>query len=363
MRRYVLKLLLVQVFLFLFQSCVAQKIKSVQEWENSFLSIWNDEYIKAGKQSESNDSWQFYNLAYYIDGNTTMFQATGKTKYLDRALFYINNMIDSARPSKSFQYSQYKDNFLGWVNHSSPGLGNNGKEYPLYESYCWRYVTYLLRILDKSPSLLSDTKYKNQYDKILNFTKENIYNKWATRGKSNIYRSNTHMFSHWARIAVDLWEITGETKYSVVFKDFNLKMKAQFQSLTTNNKTLVTWCAPWGKRTGVYQDVNHGNAVIGTIIEMYELNVSYNRNDIDHLINLINNIIWKDKNNYAEYFDGSGKGTGWFTDGFIKLGRYNKELQIKIENHKKGRTTQFFGNGALNAIILTKGKPVYPESY
>jgi hypothetical protein len=55
---------------------------------------------------------------------------------------------------------------------------------------------------------------------------------------------------------------------------------------------------------------------------------------------------------YAAYVDGSGKGTGWFSDGFIKLGRFDSNVQERLEGHTVGRSTQFFGNAALNAKRL-----------
>ena len=127
------------------------------------MKNWGKEYKIASKQCKSNDSWQFYNLAYSLDANTAMFQASGNTKYLDRALYYINNIMQSSVESSNLSRSQYKDNFLGWANHTAPSLGNDGKEYPLFESYCWRYVTHLLYVIHRSPSLLSKEVYQKQY--------------------------------------------------------------------------------------------------------------------------------------------------------------------------------------------------------
>ena len=55
---------------------------------------------------------------------------------------------------------------------------------------------------------------------------------------------------------------------------------------------------------------------------------------------------------YAGFVDGSGKGNGWFNDGFMKLGRYDIEIQKRLETHQVGRGVQFYGNGALNASRL-----------
>src|SRR5690606_15956993 len=123
----------------------------------------------------------------------------------------------------------------------------------------------------------------------------------------------------------------------------------------------IYWNSPWNRSKKIPQDVGHGNAVVSTIVEMYELGIEYKNTDIKRLINMLNLVVWPSENEFADYFDGSGKGKGWFTDGLIKLGRYDADLQRRIEKHTRGRSAQFFGNGALNARILLDGKPVYPE--
>jgi hypothetical protein len=144
------------------------------------MKVWDKNDRIGIKQSESGDSREYYNLALYIDGNIAMFQASGDLKYLDKAFVYINNMIDDAKPSSSLKQSQFKDDFLGWSNKNKNLSKHIGKEVPLYESYCWRYVSYLLRVLRDSPTILSVEKYRNQYNEILEFTEKNIFQKWMT---------------------------------------------------------------------------------------------------------------------------------------------------------------------------------------
>jgi hypothetical protein len=350
--------ILILIF-FCSEICFSQNIRTVNGWESLFLKNWDKEYAIARKQSKSNDSWQFYNLAYSLDANITMFQATGKTIYLDRAILYTNDMISSAVVSSKIDGSQYRDNYLGWANHSSPAQGNDCKEYPLFESFCWRYVSTLLYVMNE-PALLANKVYRKHFNRILYFTETNIYKKWTVRGMDNIYRSNTHMSSHWARIAMDLYLITGKVQYKKVVYDFVTKFQKQ-KRINPNKKNAVTWQSGWDSKYGSVQDVGHGNAVVSTIIEMYERRIAFSKKDINALLLSFDKVIWKSDYAFASHFDGSGKGTGWFTDGLIKLGRYDVDLQKRIEKHNKGRSTQFFGNGALNARILITGKPLYPK--
>jgi Secretion system C-terminal sorting domain len=345
-----------------------QALYTVSQWESLFQNSWAYEYSVANPQSLSNDSWQYYNLAYSIDANTTIFQATGDTIYLNRALHYINNMISSAVPSYLIPTSQFQDSYLSWANHSHPTLGNDGMEYPLFESFCWRYVSTLLRIIKNSPSLLSNPNYYNQYNTILSFTETNIFEKWNSRGaNSYIYRENTHMASHWARICMDLFCITNDSTYWTVFDNFNNHMPNYASSMRGQirphplDSLAYWWDDDWTNFDLPGQDVSHGNAVVAAIIESYDMCLEYNIGDINALIKTFN-LIWIDSVSYAEYIDGTGLGNGWFNDGFIKLGRYDTLLQKRIQNHTVGPGTQLYGNGALNACILANGVPLFPEN-
>ena len=124
-------------------------------------------------RSFSINSWQFYNLAYGIDGNVAFFEATGKKEYLDRALTYAENCVASAEPSKSLPASQFKDDYLGWPAMNHPlDRSIRGGEYPLYESYCWRYVTRLLRVMRRTPAIWDDDDYRRRYTALLDFTEK-----------------------------------------------------------------------------------------------------------------------------------------------------------------------------------------------
>lgn len=330
-----------------------EQIRSVGSWEKLFLEQWDKELRIASPKSLSADSWDLYSLSYSIDANITMLQATGKTQYLDRALFYVENVISKAQQSKKLPNSQFKDSYLGWSNHSSPSQGNDGREYPLFESFLWRYVSKMLYIICEREDIAQSTKYAQRYQDILNFTEKHIYEKWSSRGKNNLYRSNAHMFSHWAVISLNLYDITEKEEYLVVVEDFVKKLRSRQTTLYTKNDIKVFhWDPVWNRSFEESQDVGHGNAVIGLIVDLYERDMFYDKDDITGLIELFNSVIWKDSETFAAFFDGSGDGSGWFTDGFIKLGRYSKPLQLRIEKHNRGRSTQFFGNGALNSDVL-----------
>lgn len=299
--------------------------------------------------SHSSDSRQHYNLSYYLDAYGTMYKVTKDAVYLDKFFELVENVISQAQYSHTFNKSQYKDKFLGWTDQSSPILKNHGGEYPLYESYCWRYITDMLLFLHRNNGLMQINDYQQRYQSILDFTEINIFEKWLSRGEKHLYRSNTHMFSHWARIAYDLHKITNKNKYAVVYQEFNSRMRNKLNLSDGNDKMVVPFTTFWNRKNNKILDTNHANATVGTIIKMYDDSEAYSKKSIDGLIKLFETIIWKGNNDYAEYIDGTGKGTGSFSDGWIKLGRYDSELQKRLEAHKKGRSIQFYANLYYNA--------------
>ncbi|RKG92499.1 hypothetical protein [Corallococcus terminator] len=337
-------------------------LRTVAAWETLFLGRWNSEHTSSFlPMSKSLDSWQFYNLGYGVDGNTAMYRATGKTQYLDRALLYANNVVNNARVSSSLPRSQFKDSYMGWASARSDTVG---QEVPLFESYCWRYVTRMLRVIKETPALYNNSNYRAQYDKLLAFTERNMFEKWLKRGaNSYIYRVNTHMASHWAYMAMDLSRMTTDaTKkatYMTVFNNINRDMPNNTSSLRGQLKTSMVnpaayfWAANWGSSARPGQDVAHGNGVMAYLVEARDAGMEWTAADMQKFVVTLNNVIWPSATRYANYVDGTGSGTGWFNDGLMKLGRYDANLQRRLETHKVGNNTQFYGNGALNAKVLS----------
>lgn len=342
----------------------ATSLRTVAAWETLFLGRWNSEHTSSFlPKSQSLDSWQFYDLSYGIDGNTAMYRATGKTQYMDRALLYVNNMVNHAKVSSSLPKSQFKDSYLGWASARSDTLG---QEVPLFESYCWRYVTRMLRTIRETPALYGNSTYKTQYDKLLAFTERNMFEKWNKRGaNSYIYRVNTHMASHWAYIAMDLSKMTTDAtkkaQYLTVFNNINRDMPNNNSSLRGQlmnspvNSSAYFWAAEWGSKSRPGQDVAHGNGVMAFIVEAHDAGMEWTDADMRKFVATLNNVVWPSAKKYGNYVDGTGSGTGWFNDGFVKLGRYNAALQQRLEAHTVGQNTQYYGNGALNAKLLGAG--------
>ena len=357
---------------------------TIAQWETGWDSVYTSNDVTATAYSESNDQWELYGLSYYIDGATSMFRATGDTTYLDIALRYTENIIDNATPSSdrysptpstdpsSREQDSYNDGYLGWTAKTHPDQSVGETEQALYDSYCFRYVAVLLRAMFVNTTVYNTPSYKTKYENILAFTETNIWNKWRSRNLNNLYRTRTHMASHWALIALHLRDLsqnsTIQTDAAAFVSEFdstgfgdgdaqllgaNLRNELKANPADAN---AYSWSAIWDQDTNPQnvQDVSHGNAIAAYIVEAYEYGSYWDIDDISAFSTLVESVILENQqtDSYPEFVDGTSSDNGWISDGFNKLGRYSSSLQLKIQAHTVATGMQFQGAGALNRYIL-----------
>ncbi|MGQ0719391.1 MAG: hypothetical protein ACT4NP_19175, partial [Pseudonocardiales bacterium] len=256
--------------------------------------------------------------------------------------------------------SQYRDRYLGWTSEREDV---RGEEVALFESYNWRYVTRTLRVMRQTPAIYDDPAYRAQYERLLNFTEVNIFEKWYARGADEtIYRSRTHMAAHWAYIAVDLFTLTADEarrgRYQEVFSNIDRDLPNHSSSLrdqlqlqaTGSDQPAYFWSAVWGGSHRPRQDVSHGNGVIAYVIEAHELGSEWTQTDMARFSATLTELILRDGKS-AEYVDGTGDGRGGFADGFVKLGRFDPAVQTRLQEHGV-QNAHYYANMALNATVL-----------
>lgn len=339
----------------------SEPLLPVTHWQALFDETADAAREQSRQLSRSTDSFDFYNLSYHIDANVSMFEATGEARYADVALELAENMVASARPSSSISTSEFQDGYLGWTSQE-PDV--RGLEVPLFESYAWRYVTRLLRVLRTSP-LYADGAYRDRYQKVLEFTETNIFEKWYSRGAADfIYRSRAHMAAHWAYISLDLTQLTTDesrrAQYREVVDNIDNSLPDHPSSLRGQLRTSHTdpmafwWSDAWGEMIGPGQDIAHGNGVISYVVESRDLNAGWTADELDRFSRTLTSFVLGSKRDYPEYVDGSGRGNGWIADGFVKLGRYNPAVQAVLEDYGV-QNSQYHAAMALNAKILGAG--------
>ncbi|GAA0939437.1 hypothetical protein [Virgisporangium aurantiacum] len=350
------------------QPAAAATLKSITWWENLYLDAldFDNEYYLP--RSRSADSWDHYELAYGIDDPTALYRATGKTRYLDQALQRSNNVMATAKKSSTLGPAAFGDSYLGWVSWKND---TSGTEEPLYESYAWRYITRLLLVIKQTPALYNNTTYRNQYNKLLAFAEVNIFDKWYTRGVEDyIYRSNTHMAAHWAYIAMNLSLMTTNAtrlaREREVLEAINYSLPnyggASLHGQFVEHPTIdgaYFWNWDWNDFSRPGSDVSHGNNVVAFIVEARDLGLAdWSQLDVEALVVTFNRAVWPAANRYAAWLDGTGtEDVGWYTDGWMKLGRYDVATQQRLEAaFAANLLPTSHGNGALNAKRL--GAPV-----
>jgi hypothetical protein len=338
-------------------------LRTAEEWASMFAEQWRGERPVAEALSTSADSWDHYNLSYDVDALTAAYLATGRTEYIDEGLRLLDNVMSTARRSADLPTSDHRDDYLGWVSAEE-----GGREVPLYESYLWRYATGLLRVIEQDPLLRQDPTRQARYGAALAFAERNIFEKWQLRGADdNIFRSRTHMAAHWALIALELSQITTDADRRRTYLDtmhaIDTDMPNEPSSLREQVRlnprypTAYVWSDEWGKTGGRAQDVSHGNAVIAYVVAANAARSDWTDVDMHRFLQTFTLAVWpatprKGQPEGADSVDGKGVGNGWFSDGFVKLGRFDPELQRRLETHDVGRSVQFLANNALNVSIL-----------
>jgi hypothetical protein len=331
---------------------------TADDWERRYLAQWAGQHTADYLPlSRSSDCWAQYTLAYAVDENTALYRATGKALYLNRALEYVENVVDRARPSSALPASQYRDGYRGWESRRDD---TRGDELPLPESYFWRYATGLLRVMKQAAA-----RPGARYDRLLHFAEVHVFEKWHRRGADeHLYRSRTHMAAHWAQIALNLSLLTTDSSrralYRHVVENIDLHLPNQRTGLRSQLRknpaasAAYFWSDEWGSVRPPGQDVAHGNGVVAYVVDAHDYGDHWAAKDIARFTALLTTVIWPRDGVFSEYVDGSGTGPGWFADGFVKLGRYDASLQWRLERHTVVNG-QYAANMALNAKVLSKG--------
>jgi hypothetical protein len=327
-------------------------IKPVAYWTSVFQQSWGYLLNNSARMSKSADSWDHYNVSYSVDAFVAMFRATGERRYLNEAFAFVENVVDSAVPSTSLPGGGFHDSYRGWASSQN---GEHGDEIPLFESYFWRYGTALLTAVRERPEIYADKNYRMRYERLLAFAETNVFAKWWTRGaREYIYRERTHMASHWALISLNLSRVTADPgrrqRYLEVAATIDVRLHKQMRRNPVE-PTAYFWSDVWGSAKRPGQDVSHGNGVLAYVVDARDHGTAWTATDTTAFSSLLTKVIWPKGTTYREYVDGTGTDNGWWSDGFVKLGRYNAAVQARLESHRVVNE-QFAANMALNARLL-----------
>ncbi len=352
---------------------------SVDDWRARF----DAEYGSPRRPEEDCDALsrsggaqqEHYFLAYCVDGLVSVWRATGDDAYLDEALGLIENTVaDTVTDAAGRRY---------WVGP------NDGRTHPLWDSYYWRQVSTLLRIMAQHSELLARDGNQARFDDLLAFTRD-LWDLWEQDGLGNLYRSRTHMASHWARLGMDLYLLTGEPRYREVFDNIShgvmpgypSNLRAQMEANPAHPEAWV-WSSVWGEPPATtVQDTSHAGAIVSFIHEAALAGQHWTQADVDALSATLMQVVWDPAlgGAYHQNVDGTDPTTGAFTGPYglpgrlggrlhewLHLGRRRPDIQARIETEYLDPTRRnviFFGYeaygiGALNARVIADGRAYY----
>lgn len=321
------------------------------------------------------DHQEYYYMNWNLTGVISAWQATGDISYFNDAKLVVDNTI-----SKTKNITINGETYLGWPE---PGHSTG---FELWDSMYWKEVATFLRIIHQSPNFIGSQR--EWFDSVLAFTERNIWDRYEAKGSDgNLYSYKPGDTSHWARIAMELYIITGKQKYKTFFDNVSFNgctcpetlKGSSFRSQLFNNTSVIptanniSWT--WGQTTsGEVPDVPHLAALVQFIALAAEngmyWNQGANQNDIAKWVSTFNNVVWTDnqpiKGSY--YADGTGEKNNYPISQGVQaiLGRFDSEFQVRMENYLLQdvfNRPMIAGLLLLNRKILDDGSPVYPENY
>lgn len=344
---------LICLLVMLFSWCNCQ---TATNWQNLFKqSYYNsyDGFLPLRKYwlnlSNSNKVTDFEPLSYGLDAILAMYEATKEQNYIEDAITITNNIVGKAQPTDHIPLNKFilKDSYRGWIEQGDSLSGIFHLETVLSEIYFFEYVGRLLKDIHNNDKMYNNPVFKSFYDKTLTFVEVNIWDKWENRGirfakdKYNyLLLSRTHMASHWAYLAAELYFLTKssnrKTDYFTFVNLYNNKLENNFYKY---NK-YISWNQTWNlsnNSTSIIQDVSHANLVISYLVEAYDLGLWKDYDTIQRIINTLKDKLWDSKDClFADNIDGTMFTVGmahstigsFQADGFVKLTRFDKSLFI-----------------------------------
>lgn len=348
----------------------------------SFSESYENKLYKNNRSTRGNQisvikgggsSYRLMEFSRGLGSLLTMFEVTNDKKYILEALSLSERLISKSKFGKDIinNPNNYKDSYKGWENQNEnylkhPNGGKHLEEVPLFESYLFRYLAKMAFMIEKDTGLNDDDSVAERGRVISKFVEENGWEKWFKRGEAvspgcypYLFRSRTHMASHWAIVALYMRELTSDSNKQKQYDDFLFLYNKQLKAnMKINEQDAYVWNMTWDQswpygtncnpssKTSIVQDLDHGNHVVTYIIESYELGKGpWSADDINHLVNTVKFVLYDSEHNrFYGNLDGKvipkmSDGINC-SDGFLKLARFDSEL---IELFERVRLAQYKG--------------------
>jgi len=343
-------------------------------WKASFDAEWSRSlsfYKSQSSGTEVSGQRRYYDFRV-IDGLIAMVQATGDLKYIDDLVWYVDRIKNEAKQSS--------DGYWDWP------VG--GENYPLYDGHGFRNIHKFLYLAKTYPAIKSRMTTA-KYNDWLSFFTVNLYDKWKSRGNSNLMRSNTHMSSHFASNMclylyllednsakkeeylswVNAWNKNVDSK-----QDWSGAPNTGFRDQLRTVANKYIWAAKWGSN-GTTTDHSHANAEVQAVVNQHHQGIEWTSNDMTKFVATIDAMLDSSPDvDYSKvpyrvdavYDSKDANNRNNFNYGWAMLGRFDSKLQIRLEeiNPSQSKTSNFYncviGIMAYNQAYLDD-ELVYPE--
>jgi len=353
--------------------------KTFSELKSIFDNAYaNPTYGRSEMLSYSNtdgSKQEYYYMNWNLNAVISAWQATGDISYFNDAKQVIDNTISNAST-----ITVNGQNFKGWPE---PGHSTG---FELWDSMYWKEVATFLRVIYQSPNFLSSQT--NWFNSVLAFTERNIWERYEELGEDGYqYGHYPDTASHWARIAMELYIITGKQKYKTFFDNASFKgcecstvlNGSSIRDQIFNNNSVsptannISWT--WGQTTsGETPDSPHVSALVQFVALAAENGMHWNQgshsDDIAKWVSTFENVVWTEISpaKASFYIDGSGRKDAYSLSQGAQaiLGRFDSDFQVRMENYILDdiwNKAMVSGLLLLNRKILNDGAPVYPENY
>jgi hypothetical protein len=355
---------------------------SLHQLEDKFNNAFTRDGAVYDSSSGSGKASSYYNLSYPFDGLLAMFEATGKAVYIEKGLGWGINMIGN-----QYVKDYDGDGKLDWANDDRTGPG-----YYLHHIKGSRPLARMVRIIKTDNQLSQNPDYLNKANQIQQFLEKNIIGRPGYGSTQGVH----HIIAHELDVLLDLYLVTGnQAYYNRLVSASNLLKDTIFPN--TNTPGAVVWGATTCSEIcyccyrvqggcgdldgGGYEpmdqycfptDSSHANGFITFAVQAYNNGVVFTENDIRAFTFILKGVIWQRDLEYvtfADFIDGveepsDGKygGSGvlgtFMSDGWVKLGQYDLEVQYLMQRFIESgfnnwtNKMQQYGNLARNLKLM-----------
>jgi len=299
------------------------------------------------KSTSNGANQEHYYLAWNYKGVVDVWKANGQEIDLWRALKMAYNVRNASVPCDGTEDPNWSPGEYQVWPRERDVIDPQGAA--LWESYFWRYVTHLLRVMYQSPVLLSTahngdpdfpgTTWQDVYNDMLPWVEQHLWNKWEEANTDNFYRSRVHMAQHWGWMGMELYIMTGTQKYLNVFQEINYTgMPSNYPGANIRDEVYnigdaYSWTAVWFSSTAV-QDRDHAESVYNSIPEMYEQGYHWTLDDVTAFSEGFKQFVYGSSlDNTNTYVDGSGSFTSsGHVASCLPLARYDSQIMGYWQN-------------------------------